>query len=454
LDTHKLEATLKEHYQLLGVLVGVLIVLLSMGTYTNWDSQTEFEAATSVVTSGFPYVTKGLMIDQAPLAFYLTAPALLLFGLSYVNGVGFVTLMGLGCVVLVYVLGTVLYGKKTGLVAAALFGMVPWHVFMSRIYLIDAPYLFLGLLFLVFGVLAVKQDSQKLIAVSGFFFALAFLTKLFAIFLLVPLLLFVLLKRKEKGFKLTPKKLLLFLTPSFILQAVWYGGFANQHFFGVYVPSDFTHPVQIAGPSLVFLPRIFVESAGWFVLAAAVFSVILLFSFRQLFTKMLRADIICILTILAVVSVDLVLVFGRGLLVPYVSAFKYNYAALPFLCLIAASLVDKGAVLLGSKVNRRAKWILAVFGLLLLFASLVESVAFLNHFEPYTLIDFKVDYVGHYFPFNVYTPVSSYFQQWHYIALALIVTSLVAPTILGALKSRFCFTSRKALPVEHQENGS
>jgi len=33
-----------------------------MGTYTNWDAQTEFEAASSVVTRGFPYVTTGLMM--------------------------------------------------------------------------------------------------------------------------------------------------------------------------------------------------------------------------------------------------------------------------------------------------------------------------------------------------------------------------------------------------------
>ena len=303
-----------------------------MGTYTNWDAQTEFEAATSVVIKGFPYVTTGLMIDQAPLAFYMTAPILHLFGLSYVNAVSFVTALGLGSVALVYILGTLLYGKKTGLVAAALFGMVPWQVFMARIYLIDAQYLFLGLLFLILGVLAVKRKSEKLLAVSGLLFALAFLTKLFAVFLLVPLLFVVLLKGKESCFKLTPKKVLIFLIPSFILQAVWFGGFANQQFFGVYVPSDFTHPELITNPALAFLPRIFVESAGWFLPAAAVFSLVLAVSFRRLLAKTLWLDAVCAVTILAVVGVDLGLVFGRHLIVPYVSAFKYNYAALPFLC--------------------------------------------------------------------------------------------------------------------------
>jgi len=416
--------------------------LVSMGTYTNWDAQTEFEAASNVVTHGFPYVTNGLMIDQPPFAFYMTAPVLQMFGLSYLNGVNFVTALGLGCIVLVYALGMLLYGKRTGLVAAALFGLVPWQVFMARIYLIDVQYMFLSLLFLLFGVLAVKRASEKLLAVSGVLFALAFLTKLFAIFLLIPLLLMVLLKGKESGFRLTLRKVLIFLVPSFIFQAVWFGGFANQHFFGVYVASDFTHPVLIADPSLAFLPRIFVESAGWFLLAAAVFSLVLAISFRRLFARNWWLDVVFAGTILAVAAIDLGLVFGLHLLVPYVSAFKYNYAALPFLCLLAASLADKGGLLVSSLEKRTAKLFLASFGLFLLFASMLESLVFLNHSEPYGLIDFKVDYIGHYFPFNVFTSVSSYFQAWHYTAIALIILSIAGPFTVSTLKKPFSWLSR------------
>lgn len=434
MELKSFRALLSAHYQLIGVLIASFIVLASMGTYTNWDAQTEFEAASSVVTHGFPYVTTGLMIDQPPFAFYMTAPIMQLFGLSYSNGVGFVSALGLGCVALVYALGTILYGKKTGLVAAALFGLVPWQVFMARTYLIDVQYMFLGLLFLLVGIYVVKQNSEKLLAVSGVLFALAFLTKLFAIFLLVPLVLMVLLKGKESGFKLSLRKILIFLSPSFIFQAIWFGGFANQHFFGVYVASDFTHPDLIANPSLVFLPRIFVESAGWFLFAAVVFSLVLAVSFRRFFAKTFWVDAVFAVTILAVVGVDLGLVFGRHLLVPYVSAFKYNYAALPFLCLLAASLVYKVGMLLGSTGKRKIKLFLAGFGLVLLSASLVESVLFLNHTQPYPLTDFKVDYVGHYFPFYVSTPVGSYFQESHYIAIAIIALSFAAPFLLKTMK--------------------
>src|SRR5450759_5026525 len=104
-------ALLGAHYQLIGVLLGAFLVAVSTGAYTNWDSQLEFEAASSVVTRGFPFVTTGLMINQPPLGFYLDAPVFQAFGLSYVKGVGLITAFGLGCVVLVYALGCVLYGK-------------------------------------------------------------------------------------------------------------------------------------------------------------------------------------------------------------------------------------------------------------------------------------------------------------------------------------------------------
>ena len=434
MELKSFRALLSAHYPLIGVLIASLIVLASMGTYTNWDAETEFSAATSVITQGFPYVASGWMIDQAPLAFYLTAPVLQLFGLSYVNGVSFVTALGLGCVVLIYVLGTILYGKKTGLVAAALFGLVPWQIFMSRVYLIDVPYLFLSLIFAIFGVLAIKKNSDKMLALCGLFFALAFLTKLFSIFLMLPLLLMAAFKGKETGFKLTPKRILIFLIPTLILQVFWYGGFANQNFLGVYFHPDFQNSNRILDPSLVFLPRIYVESAGWFLLASAFFSLVLTVGFRRLLAKTLWVDLICALTILGIGGLNVVLVFGLHMLVPYVSAFKYNYAVLPFLCLLAASLVHKGGILLGSSGKRKLKLVLAGVGLVLLFASLMESLLFLNQTQPFPLTDFKADYTGHYFPFYVFTPVSSYFQEWHYIALAIIVLSFAAPFLFNKMK--------------------
>jgi 4-amino-4-deoxy-L-arabinose transferase-like glycosyltransferase len=429
-ETKSFKSLLGSHYPIVGVLLGAILIAVSTGTYTNWDAQLEYQAASSVVTQGFPYVTNGLMINQPPLGFYMDAPVFHVFGLSYLNGVGVATAFGLGCVVLIYALGCVLYGKRTGLVAAALFGIVPWHVFMSRIFLIDNQSLFFSLLFLIVGVLAIRKNSQKLLLAAGGFFAVALMTKLFAVFMLVPLLLMIFFKRKELGFKLTMRNVLIFLLPIFVLQAVWFGGFANQNFFGVYLSSDITHPELIANPNPLFLPIILVNSARWLLFAAGFFSLALTILYRKVLAKNLWLDAVCVGTIGAVAGLNLLLVFGLHLTVPYVSVFKYNYLALPFYCLLAASLAKKSGMLMSSvdwkKKIHLVKPVLVGFGAVLLLASLFESIVFLNRWVGF--VSFGVNSVT-YYPFDVYSgPLESYFQAFHYAAIVLVVFSVAFPS--------------------------
>jgi 4-amino-4-deoxy-L-arabinose transferase-like glycosyltransferase len=428
---------LAAHYPLVGVLVASFLVTISMGTYTNWDAQLEFEAASNVVTHGFPYVATGFMINQPPLGFYAAAPVLQVFGLSYLNGVTVSSAFGLGCVTVVYALGVVLYGRRTGLVAAALFGVVPWHIYLSRTFLIDNQCLFLSLLFLTVAILAVKRNSEKLVAAAGVLFALAFLTKLFAIFALIPLALTIILNKKDSGFKLSIRNVLLFLLPSLILQAVWFVGFANQNFFGVYWPSDFTHPVLVSDPQPAFLPIILVNSAGYFLFLAGFLSVALAVAYRKHLFGFLRRDTVCLATIAAILLLDMVLVFGLHLTVPYVSVVKYNYVLLPFFCLLAASLADKGSLLLGSRQikekNQLIKPVLVATGLILVFASLLESTFFLNTWTGFAA--FGVDSVT-YYGFNLYSGAvaDDALLVMHYGALALIVVSMFLPSMLGLMK--------------------
>jgi 4-amino-4-deoxy-L-arabinose transferase-like glycosyltransferase len=432
------------HYQIIGVLLGSLLVAVSTGIYTNWDAQLEFEAASSVVTRGYPFVTTGLMINQPPLGFYMDSPVFHLFGLSYSNGVASATAFGLGCVVLVYALGVLLYGRKTGLMAAALFGIVPWHVYMSKIFLIDNQSLFFSLLFIATAVLAVRKNSQKLIAVAGVFFAVAFMTKLFAVFMLVPVLLMIFLQRKNLNFKLTFRNAMIFLVPSFVLQAVWFGGFANQNFFGVYFASDVTHPELVANPSLLFLPIILVKSAGWFLFAAGIFSLALSAFYRKIFEKTLWLDAVCVGTITFVAGLDMFFVFGLHLTVPYISAFKYNYLALPFYCLLAASLAAKSGLLIKSvdwkKKIHFVKPVLVGVGIVLLLCSLLESTAFLVKWVGF--VAFGVDSVT-YYPFDVFSGATNGFSPaLPYVAVVLMALSITGPFLVGSFKRVFGWLSK------------
>ena len=328
--------------------------------------------------------------------------------------------------------------------AAALFGIVPWHVYMSKIFLIDNQNLFFSLLFLAVGVLAVRKNSQKLLAVAGVFFAVAFMTKLFAVFMLVPFLLIIFLERKHLQFKINLRNVLIFLAPTFVLQAVWFGGFANQNFFGVYLASDITHPVLVANPSMLFLPIILVNSAGWFLFVAGLFSLALSVFYRKIFTKILWLDAVCVGTIAAIAGLNLFLVFGLNLTVPYVSVFKYDYLALPFYCLLAASLVAKSGLLLGSvdwkKKVHYVKSVLVGVGLMLFLSSLLESTSFLTKWVGF--VSFGVDSVT-YYPFNIYSgAVNGFSPALTYVAVVLIVLSLAGPYLVGILKGAFGWFSK------------
>ena len=420
------------YYPLIGVLMGSLIVAASMGTYTNWDAQLEYEATQKVTQVGFPYVSSGYMINQPPLGFYIAAP----FSSAYLDGVYVSTAFGLGAVALVYALGTVLYGRRTGTVAASLFGLVPWHVYMSRIFLIDNQYLFWSLLFLIFGVLAVKKNSQKFVAFSGIFFALAFLTKLFAVFALIPMVLIIIICRKKSAFKLIPKNIFLFLLPSIILQAIWYGGFAHQNFEAVYFSTDLYHPVLVDAP-LEYLSTIYVNSAGNALFLATVVSLAVALVYEKRLNELLRIDAVCIFTIVVISGLNMLLVLGFHLTVPYVSVFKYAYFALPFFCILAGSIADKAPLLLNSEdwKNKRewAKAALIGFGFVLSLLSLLESTRFLNSWVSYA--SFGVDSVT-YYPFNLHTGTvyPGLVPTIHYVGLLLVVVSIFLPVLFDRIK--------------------
>ena len=165
---------LSENYPLLSILIGITFISLSIGPFINGDTDWEFAAAKGVLKWGMPYVNSiGNIINQPPLGFYIEGLFFKGVGASVYNGTILVTLLGLGSTIIIYKIGKELYGKPTGLFAAALFALSPWELVLSRSFLIDVQCLFFSLLCLYVGILAIRRGSVKLSMVSGIFFAAA-----------------------------------------------------------------------------------------------------------------------------------------------------------------------------------------------------------------------------------------------------------------------------------------
>jgi 4-amino-4-deoxy-L-arabinose transferase-like glycosyltransferase len=204
------------------ILIGFALIAFSLGPYQSYDTNLEFEAASNVVKTGVPYLKAyGTAIDEPPLGFYVEALFLRVFGLSTGTGVALVTFFGFGSAVLMYLVGKELYGKSAGLFAAALFGLNPWQLALSRVSSSIHNASSSAYYCLLTGVWAIRKGSVKIALVCGMVFAAAILTKFYAAFILIPLLLFYLYSRPKKP-KLILSQLAAFSVPALVFASIWY----------------------------------------------------------------------------------------------------------------------------------------------------------------------------------------------------------------------------------------
>ncbi len=375
--TEKIILFLRGNCTLLCILVGATLVSFSLGPYSNFDTQVEFAAATSVVTQGLPFASPGNLVNQPPLGFYLNGLFLRFFGMSYETGAVAVALWGVGCVFLVFEIGKAVYNAKTGLVAAAIFALTPWQVVLSRSFLIDVPCLFFSLLCLLIGLWAVRQASLKLTLASGILFGLAFLTKFFAIFTLIPLgLIFV--SQAPKSLKRMSIQVFLFALPPLLMYYLWYEVITGLGFFSFVGHNDFSSFTQGLTPSKFFLLNFFINNPGLLLLLATIVSMFLAVWTRENF-KASFFDLACLTTIVGTAGVNMFLVLSIGLVVPYVDPVKYDYQTLPAFCLLGASLLQKINLLKlrrrgeGTNARNNMLFLASIIGGILLAASIAVN---------------------------------------------------------------------------------
>ncbi|MBT0158853.1 glycosyltransferase family 39 protein [Candidatus Bathyarchaeota archaeon A05DMB-2] len=424
-----LKNLLGRHLPLFGVLLGSALLFVSMGPYSNWDSQIEYTAASAIIKWGFPYTTFGNMINVQPFGFYIDAAFFKVFGVYYTTGVNVITLFAVGCVFLVYKIGEVMYGPRTGLFAAAFFGLAPWQVIMSRVFLADAQYLFFSLLYLLVGIWAIRRKSLKLVAAAGFLFGLALLTKTYAVFMLIPLAL-VYTYHRPRSWKRFSAEIGLFVLLAFLVQYLWYDPISGRGLlsltghddFVLLLPEGFT-------PSPFFSVSFLAEILGAFFLASCVLSVMLSFLQREASKKVVFFDVVSVVTIVSIVGLSVFLVVGNHMLVPYANSIKYNYLALPFFCFLAASLAKKCSSIIAGRSSGKYGVLVAsvaLVGLFLLLVSMIANPMMVNLLFNMDWIMFKAE-GGFTYSFVTLTPFlkRSYLWLFQVSAFILVYVSLL-----------------------------
>jgi 4-amino-4-deoxy-L-arabinose transferase-like glycosyltransferase len=427
MEPAQLKTVLKNNLPLLGILFGFILMSVATGQFSNYDSQLEYTSALGVIEWGLPYHEFGHFINQPPLGFYTGALFLRFFGSSYAVAVIVPTLFGAGCIFLLYEIGRVLYGKRTGLFAAAIFASTPWHIVLSRSFLIDAQCLFFSLLYLLVGIYATKRNSAKLLLLSGVFFGVAFLTKAFAVFMLVPLAIYY--------FYAGPRNLwrtfmgVMFFVPALILTYLWYEIISTRGFFAAFTHDDFNFFITGAAPSPFFVVNYLLGALGVFVLAAGVVSLLISFARRKSLGKLFASDLICLATVAAVLGVNVFLVLGKNLICPYNNPIKYDYQFLPLFCLLAASLLNKfySLDLADLRGNRRKLvFLVTFFGLVLIGVSMIQNVFVLNGYATQTGIRFDVEgEMGYSFEHLALNGAASISWALQWLGFAVVAFSLL-----------------------------
>ena len=386
-----------ENYPLLSILIGFMLVAISIGPYYNGDTAWEYDAVSGVMKYGLPYANGLCLINQPPLGFYIIAVFFKVFGSSIYNGTFLVTLFGLGCVALVYGIGKTLYDKTTGFFAAALFAFSPWHLVLSRTFLIDVQCLFFSLLALFVDIIAVRRDSFKLFFAAGIIFAAAFNTKLYAIFVLVPLLALFFYYRPKNIMRIV-SWLAAFFLPVLLVSYLWYQTITGLGLLSIFVHTDFiiNEPSNIV-PSYFFVGNFLVSyGLGWFFIDAAILSLIMCVIQRRLFHKFLVFDAIFLAAIICVIGVNTFLGASLDLKSPYQNAIKYDYQSLPFFSLLAASLITKNISLINlnkgkKKLNKIPYFFVALACFILVGAAISYNMNYVHLFSTWNYLLFKVE---------------------------------------------------------------
>ncbi len=368
---------MKINYTLLLILVCLFLISVTIGPFQNLDNKYELDAANGILRSGFPYVNiYGTPVNQPPIGFYLEA----LTGTSVYLMLAF----GLLCSVLVYEITKIFYKQTAGYVAAIIFGLSPWAVVLSRTFLIDIICLFFSLLCFWVSILAIRRSSFGLFMAASFVFAVAILTKFYAVFVLIPIFLFLIFYKRPK------KWMPVFLIPAIASSIIWFQVIFGTGIAFLLAHNDFHDTCASVNlvPSPFFISNFLIDyGLGWLFIDLIVFSLILSLVYKKTMRKFLTLDLIWFVTIVCVLGTNFYLGYIASLKCSYESSIKYSFQSLPFFSILAASFISKATLIFNSIKGK----IISILGLLLVIGSVYVNMLYIFKLSKFSYIVFSVE---------------------------------------------------------------
>lgn len=156
-----------------------------------FNSDEAVYAGQAASIAGDPTLSPFFPVFRAhPLLFQATVSLTFLVGEGESGPRLISVLFGVATVLLTYLLGAELYGKRVGLVASLFVAVMPYHVVVSRQVLLDAPMVLFTTLALYFVARFCRQRARGWLYAAALAMGLAFLVKETAVVLLGGLIVF------------------------------------------------------------------------------------------------------------------------------------------------------------------------------------------------------------------------------------------------------------------------
>ena len=361
--------------------MGSALFYFTVGPFQNWDTGYEFQAATGVLKWGVPYTGgAGSMINQPPLGFYIDSTVFRVFGSSFNTGVAVITCFGswLRLAGLLNWQSLVRQNNRAGGFSTfclnSLASGFRKNLPNRRTMPILQP---------TFPINRLLRHTQRLNralhAVSGLF-RNRILNQVLRNFHGFPLGNF-LFPRQTKKAEAPVGSFCFLLADGGVLAGLVSGRLRNQHL------DDF-----LAG-RLQILQRRWLNTHVFFHLQlshrqlrrihpwlAAAISLFISVFYRKTLKNLLASDAVCLAAIVVVLGLDAFLALGLNYRAPYTGLVKYGYQSLPFICLLAGSLVIKSQTLRPTvKTEPRRNWVF--FGIALAGAVSVAVALFLDFYH-------------------------------------------------------------------------